>query len=335
MEEELGVLIDQIDRHFSRTEFEELCLSLDLSADNLAGDTKLAKIRELIGYLKRREGLPRLYASIQAARPDVRWSGVLPRTLNVPIVVAAMTRDEAEQLAQSADPHVASVLQGLALLWQNYAASYLPGWLEYYSTRQEWRPLFGSGQTILDIIWNVAELLDERRAAAKPMAPVIFPHFRTDDFFSTERLVRGKVDAELRDTGALVIVDPISLYHPTVANRLLQSGLAGNERAAFLIASPFNLRAISIHTVIESRIEVTLERIYARFHDELDDLCEYGVSDVLTLQRWLYSRFDNAEGQFRNPALPGERRMELRRLMGQDPAPSAPGAIWPHLGSPA
>jgi hypothetical protein len=53
---------------FSANELADLCMDLELDYENIAGDTKEAKARELVLYLQRRGQLDRLVAAIRAVR---------------------------------------------------------------------------------------------------------------------------------------------------------------------------------------------------------------------------------------------------------------------------
>jgi hypothetical protein len=67
---------------FNTEELKTLCSDLGLDYDNLGGDGKEAKARELIAYLNRRGELARLVAYCTNARPTYPWpqdeAGVAP-----------------------------------------------------------------------------------------------------------------------------------------------------------------------------------------------------------------------------------------------------------------
>ncbi len=64
-------LYEVLDGRFSLEELQALCFELGLDWDDLAGGTRGAKARELIGFLRRRERLDALVDAIRRARPDV------------------------------------------------------------------------------------------------------------------------------------------------------------------------------------------------------------------------------------------------------------------------
>ncbi len=60
-----------LDDRFSKGELQGLCFDLGVDWDELSGDTKGAKARELIGYLQRRGRLDELVPAIRRARSDI------------------------------------------------------------------------------------------------------------------------------------------------------------------------------------------------------------------------------------------------------------------------
>jgi nucleoside phosphorylase len=59
---------------FSSEELQTICFDIGIDPDNLPGQAKSARARELISYLERRNELGRLYAWIQQHRPDIDLS---------------------------------------------------------------------------------------------------------------------------------------------------------------------------------------------------------------------------------------------------------------------
>jgi len=63
-----------IDKHFSESELITLCLDLALDYDNLSGDNKIEKVRELITYMDRRGRMTELLDLLSNERPQVSWN---------------------------------------------------------------------------------------------------------------------------------------------------------------------------------------------------------------------------------------------------------------------
>ncbi|HEX7313017.1 MAG TPA: DUF4062 domain-containing protein [Pyrinomonadaceae bacterium] len=58
---------------FDLEELRDLCFAVGVDFDNLRGEGKGAKARELVLYMQRRGGLGRLFAQVAESRPDIGW----------------------------------------------------------------------------------------------------------------------------------------------------------------------------------------------------------------------------------------------------------------------
>ncbi|MCW5880545.1 MAG: hypothetical protein KIS91_06395, partial [Anaerolineae bacterium] len=65
-----------MDKHFTQEEIRDLCFDLDVDYDNLAGETKAGKIRELILYMARDGRLEDLIKRVRRMRPNAELPGV-------------------------------------------------------------------------------------------------------------------------------------------------------------------------------------------------------------------------------------------------------------------
>ena len=74
----LSALLAQMDGAFSLEEVKSLCFELGVDFDNLRGETKEGRIRDLIVQLVRRNRLPALLAALRAQRPDDAWADAPP-----------------------------------------------------------------------------------------------------------------------------------------------------------------------------------------------------------------------------------------------------------------
>jgi hypothetical protein len=68
-----GALRRNLTQHFSNDELNSLCFDLDIDYDNIEGDNKEAKVRELITYCNRSGRLLELLARCRTLRPSVDW----------------------------------------------------------------------------------------------------------------------------------------------------------------------------------------------------------------------------------------------------------------------
>jgi hypothetical protein len=64
-----------IDEHFNKSELQTLCFDMDVDYDDLNGENKSDKARELIAFCERRQIVPDLVARCRELRPKVEWEG--------------------------------------------------------------------------------------------------------------------------------------------------------------------------------------------------------------------------------------------------------------------
>lgn len=74
----LSALLAQMDGAFSLEEVKSLCFELGVDFDNLRGETKEGRIRDLIVQIIRRNRLPGLVAALRVQRPDDVWADAPP-----------------------------------------------------------------------------------------------------------------------------------------------------------------------------------------------------------------------------------------------------------------
>ncbi len=79
----LSDLHKQIDQRFNLEEIRSLCFDLGVDFDNVAGEGKSARIRELILQLARRDELQRLIDQLRRERSNVNWRDV-PADFSLP-----------------------------------------------------------------------------------------------------------------------------------------------------------------------------------------------------------------------------------------------------------
>lgn len=65
-----------MNQYFNLNELQELCLELNVEYENLVGDTKSSKMRELIQLLNRHHDLPKLLNYLRTERPGVQWPDI-------------------------------------------------------------------------------------------------------------------------------------------------------------------------------------------------------------------------------------------------------------------
>ena len=70
---------ETLDKYFDDGELQTLCFDLGVDYDNLPGDNKADKARELVGYCERRGRVVALYEAIYRRRPNAFWEKEVAR----------------------------------------------------------------------------------------------------------------------------------------------------------------------------------------------------------------------------------------------------------------
>ena len=102
---DLTKLLSIVDDHFNREDIKTLCFDLGIDFDNLAGDTKEGKARELIWYMKRDGRLPQLIQYIREKRPllsleEMALDTVEAEPKSMPPLPTSLLNDIREKLLQ-------------------------------------------------------------------------------------------------------------------------------------------------------------------------------------------------------------------------------------------
>jgi hypothetical protein len=72
--QELADLHQKLSAYFDDGELKTLCFDLDVTYDDLPGDGKASKARELVAFMGRRDRIPELVAECEKQRPNVEWN---------------------------------------------------------------------------------------------------------------------------------------------------------------------------------------------------------------------------------------------------------------------
>ncbi len=77
-------LYTTIEKYFNVSELQDLSSALDVDYENLGGNNKTDKCRELVTYLQRRERLSELVECCQQQRPNVKWRKIASSSPSYP-----------------------------------------------------------------------------------------------------------------------------------------------------------------------------------------------------------------------------------------------------------
>jgi hypothetical protein len=275
--------------------------ALDFSEKNLAADNVLDDLSAQL---------------IDGIRSHLPQRG--ENVVDVPFVVIAMTCCEAEELLRGAVTPVSPARFAeltTRLAEKSYSVERLISF--YGKKRDDWRsPLCqveeGELVTIKKFIEGVVQRINDS-ACRMSSDYIIDPQFRSEDLTNADKNVRIKAREELEDRCVLVI-DSLSLFHPTVSKFLNDSPLAKSTKNVIPIAvpPPYYLPAEPIEELLESAMKEMLESSYYRFENG-DSMCEFGFTHPRALKRWLFATLPEAARKFSRPVAREENRANLRR----------------------
>ncbi|NKQ37371.1 MAG: SAVED domain-containing protein [Chloroflexi bacterium] len=102
-------LFEKIDRHFNDSELRDLCFQLKVDYEDLAGEGKRDKARELVTMMNRHGRLPELVALASQLRPKVKWQD-LPQQAGETDIVAKLDIAVVVDISRPASRDVARYL---------------------------------------------------------------------------------------------------------------------------------------------------------------------------------------------------------------------------------
>jgi hypothetical protein len=209
---------------------------------------------------------------------------------DIPFVIVAMTRDQANALMTATALDCSDVDERTrcekfkeALKEHGIEIANLPD--SYGEAREEWKPPISQGSTIYEIVWDTVERINAEGLAVD--SPRVRPSFWSAKFFDEETSVATWND--LRQSGCVIIVDAVSMFHPQLCQDFLASGIDLSEHVAMLVLSPVNSCEISVNELIEREICERMKRVLSHFRTRFNKRYEFSTGNLLTLQRWLSS----------------------------------------------
>lgn len=256
-----------------------------------------------------------------------RTIATLPR-IGVPLVIAAMTREEAEAL--SADPSEIGKEMGLnAQKRFEQIRDVLPQPLSarYGATRDQWRSP-GSKLTIAELSIEALERLARSRNSKLRGRAVKLQRYPFDPLVNEVQELR-EAYRQMAEQGCIMLVDELSLFHPVVRKALAASPMIGARNTAILTVSPFEPEAQPQHQILRDELKGQLAAVFDRFAADFDPQCELSVNDECRLRRWLHLSLPETLQALRSPRVePGQVAIFAKELQSdEDAAKSEPPAI--------
>ena len=223
-----------------------------------------------------------IYQDLQELKLRLRKDFGMP--YSVPFVIAAMTKKEAKALKKGAD-FSPQELERFREFERELADIGITNWVEQYGKRRDdWRPL-GQESSIWQEVLNVAAAVE----------PAVIPISYSDKVFAEDEEVRRATWNELADSGGIVVIDAISMFHPNIRERLRDSGLTYEKKIPVFTLSPSDAldQDHPINGPIKNYIKQWFSRMFGYLFDhtlpeEGDPECEIGISGLRSLRRWLH-----------------------------------------------
>lgn len=218
----------------------------------------------------------------------------LSKLIDIPFVILAMMEDEANKLIKGTE--VSKEFQEFRNELSERKIKIEDLLPQYGKRREDWRPYHQKRQdTIEKIILNTFEHIDEMRQKPRftRLNPDIQglslakPQFKSTDFFNdADPVQQHETWEQLNDSGYVLIVDAVSLFHPTLPKVLKDSGIPSRDEVAIIVLSPLSSGALRVNELIKKEFNFHLSLTYDRFDRYWDKHCEIGVG-YRTIQRWI------------------------------------------------
>ncbi len=264
------IIHEILDEKFDGEELKTLVFRLGVDYDNLSGGGKASKARELIKSLERQGRLPELVQVGKELRPDISWPDVTPGEL--PFVIAAMTRQEAEELKNGSCFSDEQERKRFEEFESRLREQGVADWIEQYGEeRDDWRPhCCGDGRSIKEVVTEVFQWV------ASPIKEI---EFYSREFFEEDPDTWDKCHP------GVVVIDAISLFHPTVKETLKESDVL--REVAIVILSPFNTDAMPVTEKIQEHVRGKLKSMAKKFNNFQETKYVLGISNIHSLIHWL------------------------------------------------
>ncbi len=186
----------------------------------------------------------------------------------------------------------------------------------YKDDRDGWRP-FGADKSIQGIMQDMVDILNKERKRSRS----IHLHPLSSAFLSSDPIERRSARSVLQESGGILIVDPISMYHPTLRDIfLLQNKIFDQSNpVALSVISPLSRSILEANKLFLDQIYThpNMEDAFEFFEERLDLRYEFGVDELCNLRRWLFSILP-PEGRMRN-GLTSMQRNAVRNQVGKSP----------------
>lgn len=243
------------------------------------------------------DALWRLECGIRDIKPG---RGRLAKPIKIPVVVFAMTQDEANELRnefafQSDNARLNSKERFCSFKSHMSDDEFDKIIKSYNDLRDCWKPeLVGQSISIKDLIKELVDSINNHATDS-----TFIPEFYSSIVFPENGDVNTKV-ANSICRSCLLFIDSLSIYHPDLMRKLDVSGLITNEDVSIVRVPPFCLTKEPYDT-IEHVLKTSLQNAYGRYDEQFHEHCELGVTNKIGLKRWLYYSLIKIAESWKNP----------------------------------
>jgi transcriptional regulator with XRE-family HTH domain len=235
------------------------------------------------------------------------------RPVGLPFVVVAMNEKEARDLDERPErvqeelgrPAYEQFLKVKAALEAAHALPFAP---RYNAEREEWKPFLGSPAPVRALIEEVVRQINSSQQARLRGRSIKVQRYPFDDLVSGSGPLRA-LHGEIAQSGCVMVLDELSLFHPSVRGALLGSPQLASDHVSLITLSPLDVWSQPPYDVFAAELKQRLAAAFDRF-DLHDPQCELGVGDERRLRRWLHSRLPEALQMLREPR-PNPRALDL------------------------
>ncbi len=208
--------------------------------------------------------------------------------ISVPIVVVAMTKNEAEDLILNSD--IRGDLKSFGKFTKIFSEKDIEQWLsQYKQDRESWQPYAFENDSIRKLIENMGKVINFWLRENKS-SELIRLKFVAEQFFNEDDLdSQGELWKELIDSGGIVIIDIVSLLHPEIREIFIQSHVSSHKNVALLGLTPMSISTLEATNLFLERIRYWMRNAFTRFSSDLDNTCDFGTSNMQAIERWLFN----------------------------------------------
>ncbi len=248
-------------------------------------------------------------------------SQTLKNNIIIPFVIAAMTSSEASELLNETVFDTSACTEDDLSCYRKFKNALdicNVGDLVscYDKERDAWKPLVSSGRTIEELIY---EMLDDiNQNVREPDLPLLSPLLLTRQFFEQDQNIRKQLLRQLNQSGGVLIMDAISMLHPSLYRSVKDAGIGLNNNVALLILSPFDSNKLEINQLIKEVIELQMGTTFFSFEEHWNILCEIGIGGIRTLNGWLSAVLPDLARKMEKDRPSQAKLKELRERLKQE-----------------